>query len=58
MNQDSKIFVAGHRGLAGSAIVRHLHQHGYHNLLLRSHQETDLGQAGSVKTLFERERPE
>jgi GDP-L-fucose synthase len=58
MNQDSKIFVAGHSGLVGSAIVHHLRQHGYHNLLLRTHQETDLTHGEAVRRLFERERPE
>ena len=42
MKQDDKIFVAGHRGLAGSAIVRHLQALGYSRLLLRSRSEVDL----------------
>jgi GDP-L-fucose synthase len=58
MKQNSKIFVAGHRGLVGSAIVRHLRQHGYHNLLVRSHQETDLTNEVKAKALFEAERPD
>ncbi|HXE14771.1 MAG TPA: GDP-L-fucose synthase [Bryobacteraceae bacterium] len=58
MRKDSKIFVAGHRGLVGSAIVRHLEQQGYANLLLRTRNETDLTDSSEVRSLFERERPE
>jgi GDP-L-fucose synthase len=58
MRKDSKIFVAGHRGLVGSAIVRHLQQQGYGNLLLRTRNETDLTDSSEVRVLFERERPE
>lgn len=58
MRKDSKIFVAGHRGLVGSAIVRHLQKQGYNNLLLRTRTETDLTDSSEVRSLFERERPE
>lgn len=58
MRKDSKIFVAGHRGLVGSAIVRRLEQQGYSNLLLRARNETDLTDSSEVRALFERERPE
>jgi GDP-L-fucose synthase len=58
MQKDAKIFVAGHRGLVGSAIVRYLESHGYTNLVLRSRKETDLTDAAAVTTLFETERPE
>jgi GDP-L-fucose synthase len=58
MQKDSKIFVAGHRGLVGSAIVRRLQQDGYTNLVLRSRHETDLTDASSVKEFFQNERPE
>ncbi len=58
MNPSSKIFIAGHRGLVGSAIVRHLQHHGYTNLLLRSRHETDLEDPSAVRALFETERPE
>ena len=42
MNKDSKIFVAGHRGLVGSAIVRTLKERGYENIITRTRQELDL----------------
>jgi GDP-L-fucose synthase len=58
MRTDSKIFIAGHRGLVGSAIVRLLQQRGYTNLLLRSRRETDLNDPSAVRAFFERERPE
>jgi len=55
---DSRIYVAGHRGLAGSAIVRKLRVAGFRNLVLRSHEELDLTDQASVRRLFESERPE
>ena len=58
MNKSSRIFVAGHRGLAGSAIRRGLERRGYTNLLLRTHAELDLTKAGAVREFFENERPE
>jgi GDP-L-fucose synthase len=58
MQKDSKILVAGHRGLVGSAIVRHLQNSGYSNLVLRSRKETDLTDSVAVGRLFESERPE
>jgi len=57
LNPDSKIFVAGHRGLAGSAVVRTLRAQGYDNLLLRTHQELDLLDQVAVRDFFARERP-
>ena len=42
MNKDSKIYVAGHRGLVGSAIVRNLEAKGYTNIVYRTHKELDL----------------
>jgi GDP-L-fucose synthase len=56
-NQDSRIYVAGHRGLVGAAVVRTLRQQGYQNLLLRTHQELDLTDQGAVREFFDRERP-
>ncbi|MCH7954534.1 MAG: NAD-dependent epimerase/dehydratase family protein [Candidatus Marinimicrobia bacterium] len=53
MHKDSKIYVAGHSGLVGSAIVRKLQNEGYDNLLLKSHQELELTDHKSVKDLFE-----
>ncbi|OIQ86539.1 GDP-L-fucose synthase [mine drainage metagenome] len=58
MHRDSKIFVAGHRGLVGSALVRALTRLGYHNLLLRTHAELDLGDQDSVRTFFAEQRPD
>lgn len=54
----ARIFVAGHRGLAGSAIVRRLHARGCTNLLLRSRHELDLLDASAVEAFFQHERPE
>ena len=57
LNQDSRIYVAGHRGLVGAAVVRALQQQGYQNLLLRRHQELDLTNQAAVHEFFDRERP-
>jgi GDP-L-fucose synthase len=58
IQQDAKIFVAGHRGLAGSAIVRKLHALGYQNLVLRTRQELDLQDATAVSRFFDEQRPQ
>jgi GDP-L-fucose synthase len=58
MNDDAPIYVAGHRGLVGAAIVRELRRLGYQNLVVRSSTELDLRQQDAVDTFFERERPE
>lgn len=58
MQKDAKIYVAGHRGLAGSAIVRKLGSLGYENLLLRTRQEVDLQDSNAVSRFFEEQRPE
>ncbi len=58
MKKDAKIFVAGHRGLAGSAITRALRNAGYHNLLLVSREKLDLLDHTAVQDFFEAERPE
>jgi GDP-L-fucose synthase len=58
MHKASRIFVAGHKGLVGSAIVRVLQRQGYSNLLLRSRQETDLCSATAVDRFFADEEPE
>src|SRR4030067_299148 len=58
MNPDSKIYIAGHRGLAGSAIVRELKRQGYANLVTRTHAELDLEDAVATRQFFEQERPE
>jgi GDP-L-fucose synthase len=58
VNQDAKIFVAGHRGLVGSALVRALRAAGFTNLLLRTHSELDLTTQELTKKFFEEECPE
>ena len=58
MQKNSKIYVAGHRGLVGSAIVRKLQKEGYENLLLRTSTEVDLRNQEAVKEFFEAEKPE
>jgi GDP-L-fucose synthase len=57
LNQDSRIYVAGHRGLVGAAVVRALQQRGYRNLLLHTHQELDLTDQPAVHKFFDRQRP-
>lgn len=57
MDKSASIFVAGHRGLVGSAIVRRLHTLGYDNLLLRTRDELDLMDIAATRAFFERERP-
>ncbi|MCR4330408.1 MAG: GDP-L-fucose synthase [Patescibacteria group bacterium] len=58
MQKNSKIYVAGHRGLVGSAIVRALREQGYDNLVLKTRQELDLLDQMAVKNFFEQEKPE
>lgn len=58
MNKDSKIYVAGHRGMAGSGIVRSLKAKGYQNLILRTRTELNLLDGQAVKAFFAVERPE
>src|SRR6478609_254759 len=57
MEKDSKIFVAGHLGMVGSAVLRRLEQDGYHNFVLRTSRELDLRDQLGVKLFFETERP-
>ncbi len=57
MNKDSLIYVAGHRGLVGSAICRNLRRQGFERLLLRSRAELDLTDSVAVRRFFEQERP-
>lgn len=58
MDKNSKIYIAGHRGLAGSAIVRELQRQGYTNLVTRTHAELDLEDAAATRLFFEQERPD
>lgn len=58
MDKESKIFVAGHRGLVGSAILKNLQQKGYVNFVLRTHSELDLTDQAAVNAFFVKEKPE
>ncbi len=58
MNKKSKIFVAGHRGMVGAAITRHLQNAGFENLILRTSGEVDLRNAAQTAHFFETEKPE
>lgn len=57
-HKNQKIYVAGHRGMVGSAIVRNLKSQGYANIVTRTHAELDLTDQGAVKSFFEQEKPE
>lgn len=58
MEKNSKIYVAGHRGLVGSAIVRNLEANGFTNIITRTHAQLDLTNQADVRKFFEEERPE
>lgn len=58
MNKTDKIYVAGHRGLVGSAIVRNLKSKGYTNIVGRTHQELELTDQAAVRAFFEEEKPD
>ena len=58
MNKDDKIYVAGHRGLVGSAIVRNLEAKGYSNILCRTSEDLDLKNQSAVDAFFEEEKPD
>ena len=58
MDKESKIYVAGHRGLVGSAILRKLRELGYKNIVCKTHQEVDLTRQDKVEKFFDQERPE
>ena len=58
MEHNSKIYVAGHRGMVGSAIVRELERQGYTNIITRTHAELDLTDQRAVNRFFEEEKPE
>ena len=58
MNKSDKIYVAGHRGLVGSAIVRNLNAKGYNNVIGRTHKELDLTNQQAVIDFFESEKPD
>ena len=58
MNSDSKIFIAGHRGMVGSAIVRRLRTEGFQNLIVRTRSDLDLTNREAVRAFFNAERPQ
>ena len=58
MEKEAKIYVAGHRGMVGSAIVRKLHSLGYNNLITKTSAELDLKNQSAVQAFFEKEQPE
>ncbi len=58
MNKESKIFVAGHRGMVGSALMRNLRARGFNNIVTRTSKELDLRIRADVKSFFDKERPE
>jgi len=58
MNKNSKIFVAGHRGMVGSAIIRKLTALGYDNIVTKTHNELDLINQRDVESFFAKEKPD
>ena len=58
MDKNAKIYVAGHRGMVGSAIVRELVRQGYTNIITRTHSELDLCRQTEVENFFASEKPE
>ena len=58
INFKDKIYIAGHRGLVGSAIVRQLESRGFTNLILRTHKELDLTNQAQVRSFFTQESPD
>ena len=58
MEKNAKIYVAGHRGMVGSAIVRELERQGYTNIITRTHKELDLTRQDQVEAFFDKEKPE
>ncbi len=58
MNKHSKIYVTGHSGMLGSAMLKHLRSQGYTNIITRTHSELDLTRQADVEAFFEQERPE
>ena len=58
MEKDEKIYVAGHRGMVGSAIVRQLEKEGYTNIITRTHKELDLCRQDAVEEFFAKEKPD
>ena len=57
MEKNSKIFIAGHKGLVGSAIVRKLENEGYTNIIMKTHNQLDLTRQAEVENFFATEKP-
>lgn len=57
MDKNDKIYIAGHRGMVGSAIMRNLQQKGYHNIVFKTSKELDLKNQQAVNNFFEQEKP-
>ncbi|HXB93479.1 MAG TPA: NAD-dependent epimerase/dehydratase family protein, partial [Puia sp.] len=58
MEKNEKVYIAGHRGMVGSAITRRLQQQGFKNLLFRTSAELDLKNQAAVQAFFEKEKPD
>lgn len=58
MEKNAKIYVVGHRGMVGSAIVRELNRQGYENIITRTHKELDLTRQDAVEAFFAAQKPE
>ena len=58
MDKSGKIYVAGHRGMVGSAIVRALEKRGYNNIITKTHKELDLTRQDAVEDFFAKEKPD
>lgn len=58
LTQNSRVYIAGHRGLVGSAVMRNLQRQGFENLIVRSHQDLDLTEQTAVREFFEATRPQ
>src|SRR5277367_2945839 len=58
VSRDSRIFIAGHRGLVGAAVLRALHKQGFKHLIVRTRQELDLTEQAAVRSFFNESRPD
>ncbi|MDE0598140.1 MAG: NAD-dependent epimerase/dehydratase family protein, partial [Dokdonia donghaensis] len=58
MDPNNKIYIAGHKGMVGSAVLRLLRKRGFENIILKTRQELDLRDGSAVKYFFEMEKPE
>jgi GDP-L-fucose synthase len=58
MNKNDKIFVSGHRGLVGSAILKNLQERGFVNIIIKTHKELDLTNEKKVDLFFKKKKPD